>query len=125
MKTIFRSIVIYSLFFLFGSQESKAQGNLQFNQVVFYDFAASGTQAISVPAGKVWKIETANSYNGSNTGITLRNSAVQSIAILSTVGTTSTSCYPFWLPTGFTGSLLNNAGAGRACMSIIEFNVIP
>lgn len=119
-KIISSFVVIFCLLVL--ADKSYAQGNLQFNQVILYDMASGGTQAITVPAGKVWKIETASTYNGSSAGISLRNAAAQPIGTLST--TTAASNYPLWLPSGFSGSLFNNA-AGRSCVSIIEFNVIP
>lgn len=125
MKNIFKNIFLVAVFCFFSNQKGYTQGNLQFNQVILYDFAASATQAITVPSGKVWKIEAGNSYNGSNSGITIRNSANQAMGVLSTSASVSTSVYPFWLPSGFTGSLLNGASTGRACLSIIEFNIVP
>lgn len=117
-------ISVFAILFCitFFANKSQAQGNLQFNQVILVDLASGGTQAIAVPAGKVWKIETASTYNGSNAGITVRNAAVQPIGILST--STAAASYPFWLPSGYSGSFFNNA-AGRSCISIIEFNVVP
>ena len=102
--------------------DSSAQGNLQFNQVIMYDMTSGGTQNITVPAGKVWKIESASTSNGSTVGVSLRNAALQNIGILST--STAASNFPIWLPTGFTGSFYNNA-AGRSMVSILEFNVVP
>lgn len=124
MKKIISALTIIFCVTFFA-QESKAQGNLQFNQVLLLDIAASGTYTINVPAGKVWKIESAASYNGSNAGIVLRNSAVQAIGNFSSSSTTATSCYPFWLPAGFSGSFLNSSSSGRISISIIEFNVVP
>ena len=49
------------------SSASFAQGNLQFNQVIY---STSGT--LSVPVGKVWKIEAINSTSGS-INVTLDN----------------------------------------------------
>jgi hypothetical protein len=124
MKKIISAIAIIFCVTFFA-QESKAQGNLQFNQVLLIEIAASGTYTINVPAGKVWKIESGGSYSGSNTGIILRNAAVQPIAQFSNSSTIATSCYPFWLPSGFSGSFLNGTAGGRISISIIEFNVVP
>lgn len=109
---------------IFFTHESKAQGNLQFNQVILFDLASGGTQTITVPPGKVWKIETANTGNGSSGGVWIRNASSQAIAILSTSNTSSSSNYPFWLPSGYSGNFYN-VSAGRASISIIEFNVVP
>lgn len=123
MKKIVGSIALIFCIVLFADK-SYAQGNLQFNQVILFDLASGGVQNITVPPGKVWKIETANTGNGSSGAVWLRNAASQAIAILSTSNTSSSSNYPFWLPTGFVGNFYN-VSAGRACISIIEFNVIP
>jgi hypothetical protein len=119
-------LFLFAIIFILGfSKASHAQGNLQFNQVILVDLAASGTFTINVPAGKVWKIETANTFNGASNGIILRNAAVQTIAILATSATSASSNFPFWLPSGYSGSFVNGSGSGRACVSIIEFNVVP
>jgi hypothetical protein len=124
MKKIISALVLIFCVTFF-TQESKAQGNLQFNQVILLDIAATGTYTINVPAGKVWKIESAASHNGSNTGIILRNSAAQAIGMFSNSSTVATSCFPFWLPSGFSGSFQNGTSGGRISISIIEFNVVP
>lgn len=103
----------------------KAQGNLQFNQILLIDLGPVSTYNINVPPGKVWKIESAATYNGSNSGILLRNAAAQTIGVFSGSNTNATSCFPFWLPSAFSGSFVNNSSAGRVSLSIIEFNVIP
>jgi hypothetical protein len=121
MKKIISALVIVFCVAFF-THESKAQGNLQFNQVILFDMASGATPTITVPPGKVWKIETASTANGANAGIQIRNSSVQAIALLST--STTAASYPFWLPSGFSGSFLNSA-AVRSCVSIIEFNVVP
>jgi hypothetical protein len=117
-------IVLCLLAFCFSY--TKAQGNLQFNQVIFYDIAISGTQNITVPAGKVWKIESVSmGSSGSAPSIFLRNSSVQNIAFFSAPYNSVTASFPFWLPTGFTGSFANNSPSYRCCVSILEFNIIP
>ncbi len=121
MKKIISAVVVIFCLVLFADK-SYAQGNLQFNQVILYDMASGGIQNITVPAGKVWKIESASTANGSNAGIQIRNAAAQGIGILSTA--TTASNFPVWLPSGFIGSFFNSS-AVRSCVSIIEFNVIP
>jgi hypothetical protein len=107
---------------------AKAQGNLQFNQVILYDLTFGSTQAINVPAGKVWKIESAGASTTS-CNVHLQNSASQIISIIWN-GSSCASCapLPIWLPSGYTGAFaynLNNCIGAHAMVSIIEFNVVP
>jgi hypothetical protein len=105
---------------------SKAQGNLQFNQVILFDIAISGSQVINVPAGKVWKIESVGmGSSGSAPDIFLRNSAAQNICHFAAPGSTVAASLPYWLPASFTGSFLNNNPSFRCSISILEFNVVP
>ena len=150
-------IFVLALFSALSSQ-LYSQGNLQFNQV--YNLSFSGTQtptasvptvtfqnaSISVPAGKVWKIESANVttqqsistgyllhpiVNGGGTFLMLNN-----IVIANNLGATSNydkfTSFPFWLPAGtypvkLVGQYPNDYGAWTAYsnVSIIEFNIIP
>ena len=50
-----KKIFLVSLFFLV-IHIMNAQGNLQFNQVLLVDVTLAGN-AVTVPAGKVWKVE--------------------------------------------------------------------
>lgn len=116
---------LFSALFLFGfSPSASAQGNLQFNQVIFYDLAANGTQAITVPAGKIWKIESVGTGSSNSSPLWLRNAGGNFIAHFNTSSYDS-SPFPFWLPTGFTGTLVNLHPSARYSISIIEFNVVP
>jgi hypothetical protein len=126
MKKIPTTILFAAIFLLLLSKSSFAQGNLQFNQVILFDIAASGTQAITVPAGKVWKIESVSmGSTSSNADIFLRNASAIAIAHFSGPATANTAIYPYWLPTSFTGSFVNNHPSFRCSISIIEFNVVP
>ncbi len=118
--------ILFSLFaLLLFTAGAKAQGNLQFNQIIVFDMASGATQAISVPANKVWKIESTGTGASSNPSIDLRNSSAAAIAHFgSMTGAAATANYPFWLPSGFTGSF-QNLNAQRSSISIIEFNVVP
>jgi hypothetical protein len=119
------SIFIVMLSLLF-TNDVKAQGNLQFNQVILVDLGPSGSQSISVPAGKVWKIESVGiASNGSNNGVYLRNSGAQAIAHFSNVTNAYSTTLPFWLPASYSGSFLNSTSSYRTSVSIIEFNVVP
>ena len=120
-------ILFSAIFFcLCFSKTSFSQGNLQFNQVILYDIAISGTQVITVPAGKVWKIESTSMGSiGSAADIFLRNSTATNIGHFSASTSVASAVYPFWLPAAFAGSFVNNNTSFRCCISIIEFNIVP
>jgi hypothetical protein len=131
---------LYFIVFVLLNQLAYAQGNLQFNQVKLV------TALETVPAGKVWKIESViyNIAEGSTTYQTGNygncttsdyNSAAIIVAGTPTKvgqGTTplaySSGAYvhsytilPIWLPAGTTLS-------GGICLnkiSVIEFNITP
>jgi hypothetical protein len=131
----------YDLFLCIAiSGGSFAQGNLQFNQVKLV------TNQETVPAGKVWKVESviynipsgSNTYQVANYGdcspSDINKSAIvvdgtptkvgQGTTPLGNYGATYTHTYtmlPLWLPAGATlsgGTCLNK-------VSVIEFNIIP
>ncbi len=102
-----------------------SQGNLQFNQVIVYDVPISSSQLFTVPAGKVWKIESVGmGSSGSQPALFLRNAAAQNIAHFSSTSAGASVAYPFWLSAGFVGSFYNYNPSYRCCVSIIEFNVL-
>jgi hypothetical protein len=131
----------YDLFLCIAiSGGSFAQGNLQFNQVKLV------TNQETVPAGKVWKVESviynipsgSNTYQVANYGdcspSDINKSAIvvdgtptkvgQGTTPLGYSSGTYTHTYtmlPLWLPAGATLS-------GGLCLnkiSVIEFNIIP
>jgi hypothetical protein len=117
-----RLLLVLFAVLLFGA--AKAQGNLQFNQVVIIDLAPSGTQNFTVPAGKVWKIESCGT--GTTTpGIHLRNMSLVYLAFFGSSTSGSSVSYPFWLPSNYAGNFQNNSSSQRSVLSIIEFNVVP
>ena len=124
-----------------------AQGNLQFNQV---KIISNTDPSQTVPAGKVWKIESVftagdqDVYGVQTSGTTLslfpacgvpafyylysgRYLAINSIPIsfgIHSAGETMTSL-PIWVPAGSTiCTCTNNALCARG-YSAIEFNIIP
>jgi beta-galactosidase/beta-glucuronidase len=121
-----KNILFIGFFFLMGT--FKAQGNLQFNQVLLLSASANNTAQWTVPAGKTWKIESmgcmASSmyvyYNNlmafefvgdftNNLGAYYRGSDAGAI----------------WLPSGTVlGHGSSNASANR-WFSILEFNIVP
>ena len=127
------AILSFALVCLFT--QLRAQGNLQFNQVKLV------TTVQTVPAGKVWKVESAQ-YGGGAT-FTINNSGpnpingVMSIQVngttifLNIITNSGSSAYPaisttgqtfpIWLPAGSTVA----ASTNTAYVNVIEFNVVP
>jgi hypothetical protein len=121
------------------SSASFAQGNLQFNQVVngsvdanIIDYNESGS--ITVPAGKVWKIEAVSYF--AYPGMTFQqsmggNSAQAWIGNQQVVSTNSNLPVqvPIWLSEGtYTVKLKAAYGSAtpvRLSWSVIEFNIVP
>lgn len=131
-----------------------AQGNLQFNQVIYQEItftqAATATNpqtqtTFTVPSGKVWKIESAftasNQYQSSSSpagayGFYTADCylAINGRIVYSAVQSVQTH-FPIWLPTGTytltlgrTGIVTPNASnptTWNGSISAIEFNVIP
>ena len=129
MKNINYLLIISSFFLLMGlSKNTIAQGNLQFNQVVYTNLPSGGNVPISVPAGKVWKIESVGcGTTVSGTVVYLRNSASQNVAVLFLNGNPHAyqSVTPYWLPASFIGSFQQSGNAANCSISVIEFNVLP
>lgn len=133
MKTFF----FLFTFLILGSLQ--AQGNLQFNQVVTYTGTGSGSFSYSsptwtVPAGKVWKVESA-SPNVANAPVTRAvninaGSSWGSFALMTASQETTISPFPIWLKAG---DQIQLQAAGNCCsttsfsyaISILEFNVVP
>ena len=116
-----RTILFLFAFSILGSL--KAQGNLQFNQVINMAFTAANTTPVTVPAGKVWKIESCMLnvagngyaymlYNGVNYNLRQQQTSANVVN------------FPFWLSSGTTVTF-GNAGANGGLLSIIEFNIVP
>jgi hypothetical protein len=147
MKKVLLLLVFAALMF-----HSFSQGNLQFNRVVNYNLtgnlttASSGkvivqTITITVPTGKVLKIEsatcrlstsTSSLFSGDVPCILLNNNI---ISVYKAVGSTgflaSIGNFPIWLPEGtHTLQLVVDVGAGTnetayGMVTGIEFNIIP
>jgi hypothetical protein len=134
MKTLFFLIILLLPSIAFS------QGNLQFNQVKLVS-----TQE-TVPAGKVWKVESAsysggsvllvgcNSYNscsgGTNTYSPVLYSSmsykINSVAYFTDIvaangSISSSSTFPIWLSAGNKLEASSNMGF----LSVLEFNIIP
>lgn len=125
------------------SSLSFGQGNLQFNQVKFIEYTTTTTAystttagAITVPAGKVWKVEHANvymvagyprtEYGGwslfiDNTLIYRSKGASNAIHLVDS--------FPLWLPAGTYNIVIGQESANaynvNSSINAIEFNVVP
>ncbi len=123
MKKVFAAIVCIIAF----SAISFAQGNLQFNQVIVITLDGQTPQSFTVPAGKVWKIESASSGYYSST-VYMRDGAGEFLATLYSSNVGYRVNYPYWLPSNFSGDFIRygNVSSGpKSTISILEFNVIP
>lgn len=132
-------VLFFFTFFMLWFTPSFAQGNLQFNQVKLV------TALETVPAGKVWKVESviynisqaASGYQSTSGGCSqayYESTAIEIAGTPTKVGqgtqaasysnlayTHSYSLLPIWIPAGTTLS-------GGVCLnkvSVIEFNIIP
>ena len=132
-------VLFFFTFFMLWFTPFFAQGNLQFNQVKLV------TALETVPAGKVWKVEsviynisqTASGYQSTNGGCSqayYESTAIEIAGTPTKVGqgtqaasysslayTHSYTILPIWIPAGTTLS-------GGVCLnkiSVIEFNIIP
>jgi len=123
-----KNLLLFSC--LLFSLSFKAQGNLQFNQVLHLEITCCTASTFTVPVGKVWKIEGAMAYNNTYptrisaingnpmeaylTGYTYLNYGILPIPL------------PYWLPMNTQVSFNTGSGIGqKGYVSIIEFNVIP
>lgn len=123
---------------------ASAQGNLQFNQVIYVRMSyvlpnsnsfQTSQQTITVPPGKVWKIESASgSAQGSTNYVspttTILLDGVNLTFYNGSSGTYWETDFPIWLPEGtYTLAMVSSTSAvnttitGR--LSAIEFNIVP
>jgi hypothetical protein len=130
------------LFVVTSSYYLKAQGNLQFNQVINLEAWSTTNMGgyyiaevnFTVPTGKVWKIEgvTSGCTTGSGAGVIgLTNTLTSRYYGNIIPSSNTTSEHPIWLKSGFGGKFSSSAGscqynnAAGFIVTIIEFNVIP
>jgi hypothetical protein len=137
------------LCFILASTTSRAQGNLQFNQVITYTgsiqwstaqagqpFFVNGPQW-TVPSGKVWKVEHKKKTPFQNLGFYLNGISVVDIFRSSNVygySGVSIDNSILWLKendiinfaaTAGNGENNGTGGTVEYVISILEFNVIP
>jgi hypothetical protein len=119
------------------SSLSFGQGNLQFNQVVKQTFSTTSTSTfivgtITVPAGKVWKVESCGFVQQFVSGAegvlgSSLNQVVLGSHAIYYLNNPGLVYLPLWLPTGTYQVSANTGVAGTKIISIsaIEFNVVP
>ena len=125
------------------SSASFAQGNLQFNQVMFLEYttsvlgsATTTAGVITVPAGKVWKIEHANLYSVAGYPRTQaggRSLFINNTLIYRSKGPSNAihlvDSFPLWLPAGTYNIVIGNEQSStyniNSSINAIEFNVVP
>ena len=130
---------LLTLLLVASSAACFAQGNLQFNQVLNFDYSATlsaygnatvGT--LTVPVGKVWKITAASSRDlGANhfsTSIAVNNHLLYEYRYVGNSAAVSNNT-PYWIGTGTHAVKLFNwyssSMSAAGSLSIIEFNVVP
>jgi len=133
MKKLFIILLI-----LFSYQLTKAQGNLQFNAVKNIEMHGAGYPAgsigtITVPSGKVWKIESVHFSSGENVELygssgKKYNLFIDKHLVFSNRVTSGAILVklPIWFPSG-TFDVVAETGSGYsgyAKISAIEFNVV-
>ncbi|MDA0309863.1 MAG: hypothetical protein O3C46_04005 [Bacteroidetes bacterium] len=126
--------ILVCLCFILAAQ-LKAQGSLQFNQVVSHSGTGSGTFSYTsptwtVPANKVWKIEAAAPFAGMNTSHVTRTIQVNSGNAWGAYSLLSGDPTPIWLKAGDQVRLEASANCCNTYpfsyhISILEFNIIP
>lgn len=114
-------LALLLLFSLTSWSKIYSQGNLQLNQVLTLSFTSNGNN-YSVPAGKVWKIESVglSSYASFFT-LTVNG---QQIFLKNTNSSYSPEfdSFPFWISGG---QNVFFSGLTGGVASILEFNIVP
>ena len=106
-------------FMLISANFVKAQNNLVFNEAKLVTLSV--ITEVTVPIGKVWKVEHADGVTNSETIFLLNNIEYT----FEKVNTSSTGA--LWLPAG-TSIKKGNTVTGKYAtdrISLIEFNVVP
>lgn len=106
---------IIALLFAFAFYQADAQ-NLQFSQVISENVENGAT--LTVPSGKVWKIEYATIY-GSN--VNLANIRVNNSQIVGCYSCAFEEHFPIWIKSNDVLSFVGAAGY----ISAIEFTLVP
>lgn len=108
----------YVIALLFALTFSKIDAqNLQFSQVISQSVAIN--ESITVPSGKVWKIEFAAIYGSNTSAARIRVNNSSDIVSCKSCGYVNS--FPIWVKAG---DVLNFISA-EGYISAIEFTVVP
>ena len=130
-----KKLILIAICFI--SLQLSAQGNLQFNQVLTPSFtgsisaqSTSSLGTLTVPAGKVWKIESGSGVSISNNFFGDVQTARFMLDDFTVIGhKTNPVSYPIWLNEGtyniYVTHSTSNTASYKWGLSIIEFNVVP
>jgi hypothetical protein len=125
-KILYTIFVSFIAFIAMPTFTAKAQGNLQFNQVISASFnlgSNANSTTLTVPVGKVWKIESmgCNNYTPQNISY-----VINAIAFSVIPGYQKDAGSTIWLKAGDTFYLRNLVNyASGVYYSILEFNIVP
>jgi hypothetical protein len=122
--------ILYSLLLLLAASSflAQAQGNLQFNRVISESISLNPSQSstlITVPAGKVWKIEA---VEANHSGSTIYKYEINGQVFAISNGSPSRINHGLWLKAGDTFRVLNGPTGNNNTpyyYSILEFNIVP
>ncbi|MBM3429765.1 MAG: hypothetical protein FJX99_02130 [Bacteroidetes bacterium] len=115
-----KKIIFIGIFFCL-SFVSYSQYNLQLNQVINLEFTSSGT-TVTVPTGKVWKIENCLITSINNYACMVLNGTTYYLRQHNT-SSSAWDNFPYWIGEGKTVTFGGNCSPG--VLSILEFNLVP
>jgi hypothetical protein len=119
---LFLRLALCTALFSALSSQLYSQGNLQFNQVLNIEFASMGSTAVTVPAGKIWKLENCMLTSINNYACMVFNGTTYYLRQHNT-SSSAWDNFPFWFGSGKTVTFGGGCSAG--IVSVIEFNVVP
>jgi hypothetical protein len=127
-KILYTIFVSFIAFFAMPTFTAQAQGNLQFNRVISVSLALNPNQSITlitVPTGKVWKIEAIEAVTSGQTNYLYEING-QVFPISNSYSSKINNS--LWLKAGDTFRVMNNPTGGSSVpfyYSILEFNIVP
>jgi hypothetical protein len=127
-KILYTIFVSFIAFFAMPTFTAQAQGNLQFNRVISESINLNPSQSstlITVPAGKVWKIEAVEANHSGSASCKYEISGQQ---FLISNGYPTQINHGLWLKAGDTFRVSNGPTGGNNIpyyYSILEFNIVP
>jgi len=130
-----KKLILIAICFI--SLQLSAQGNLQFNQVLTLSYTGSipaqstnSLGTLTVPAGKVWKIESGSRVSVVSNFFSNVSTARFMLDDFTVIGHQNDPVsYPIWLNEGVYTIYVSHSQGSTASykwgLSIIEFNVVP